>query len=151
MISYVRLCMILTSSQEMDGINSVPEGADMPLINHPAWFWLFLIQCLIILVLTHLLVQKKINTGLAEFEREKVNGFGKTKVDMANVVNSINEAEKLYKELSRKCHPDRFIGDPRHGLAEALFQEISANRRNHAALQKVKQQAHKKLFINQKT
>ena len=147
--TYFYSCLVIISSQEPIGINSLSEGADLLLINQPVWFWLFLVQCMIILVLTYLLVQKKTNAGLDQLEREKVKGYVKTKVDMENVINSINKAEMLYKELSRKCHPDRFEGDARRGAAEALFQEISASKRNHEALQKLKIQAEKKLFMNQ--
>jgi hypothetical protein len=145
--SHIYSCLLLTSSQVSLVTNSLDEVADLSLINHPMWFWLFLVQCMIILLLTHLLVQKKINAELAEFEKERVRGYGKTKVDMDNVVNSINEAEKLYKELSRKCHPDRFIGDARQEQAELLFQEISSNKRDYNSLIFLKKEAIKKLDI----
>lgn len=141
-------CVLMIGIRVMDGIRHIEQEAAASLINHPVWFWLFIIQVLIIIVLVHFLLQKKIHNDFAELNKEQVKDYGKTGVDMVNVVNSIHDAEKLYKELSRKCHPDRFLGDSRHAVAEALFQKISDNRRNHDALQMLKTEVEEKLFTN---
>lgn len=145
MSACVNTCLRILESQQVAEVSSLGQKTGVSLINHPVWFWLFFIQLLIILVLVHFLLQKKINEDFAQISKDKVKAFRETEVDLDNVVNSINEAETLYKELSRKYHPDRFLGDSRHEIAESLFQQISAKKRNFSALQKLKAEAEKKL------
>lgn len=78
--AYFYSYLLLISTQESLVTNSLDEVVDLSLINHPVWFWLFWVQCMIILLLIHLLVQKKINAGLAEFEKERVKGMEKLKL-----------------------------------------------------------------------
>ena len=60
---------------------------------------------------------------------------------MNNLMDSIHNSRNLYKELSKKCHPDRFINDPKQKIAEEIFQEISENERNFEKLSLLKQRA----------
>lgn len=66
---------------------------------------------------------------------------------MGNLMNSINNSSELYKELSRKCHPDRFVNSPDQKLAEEIFQEIARHKRNHEKLIALKERAIAELNI----
>ena len=46
---------------------------------------------------------------------------------MNNLMDSIHNSRNLYKELSKKCHPDRFINDPKQKIAEEIFQDYINN------------------------
>ena len=63
-------------------------------------------------------------------------------------MNSITHSKELYKELSKKCHPDRFVNTHLQEVADKLFQEITANQRNHKRLTELKKQAQNELNIN---
>ncbi len=139
------MCFTLIGRQNLDSAAVIADGIDVGLINHPVWFWLFLVQCVIIVSLVFFLVEKKINTGLAVHEKKRMQEYGKKEVDLGNVMRSINEAKKLYKELSLKCHPDRYAGDPRQYIARELFREVSANKRNHQKLREIEEVVNKKL------
>ena len=67
---------------------------------------------------------------------------------MNNLMDSIHNSRNLYKELSKKCHPDRFINDPKQKIAEEIFQEISENERNFEKLSLLKLRAINELNIN---
>jgi curved DNA-binding protein CbpA len=67
--------------------------------------------------------------------------------DMKNLVNSIAKSRELYKELSRQCHPDRFVNTDLQPTAEDIFQEISRNKRNYKILLALKERAIEKLNI----
>ena len=40
---------------------------------------------------------------------------------MNNLMDSMHKSRNLYKELSKKCHPDRFINNPKQKIAEEIF------------------------------
>ena len=50
-----------------------------------------------------------------------------TNLDMADLMLSINKASDLYKELSRKTHPDKFVNSEKEKIAEELFKEVESN------------------------
>ena len=62
-------------------------------------------------------------------------------IDMSNLLNSIHHSKELYKELSKRCHPDIFANKPEYKIAEELFQKISRNRRNFEQLMLIKEEA----------
>lgn len=68
-----------------------------------------------------------------------------TDIDMHNIVNSINKADSLYKQLSLKYHPDRFANTDLHAEAEQLFKRITKNKRNYQKLLLLKHEAEKQL------
>ena len=59
-------------------------------------------------------------------------------IDMNNLMNSIHRSRELYKELSSKYHPDRFVNTPEYEIAEEIFQRISKNERNYKELTLIK-------------
>lgn len=102
------------------------------------WFYISLLEFGVILWLL-LKKRKGSNDHRIDADKKAVSDAKKTEINMDNVINSIHLSEKLYKELSRKYHPDRFIGDERHGRAEELFQEISKNKRNYSELLRIRE------------
>ena len=71
----------------------------------------------------------------------------KSEIDMDNLMNSINGSKDLYKQLSRKCHPDRFINSEKQKIAEVIFQDISKHKRAYNKLLLLKKQAADQLNI----
>lgn len=67
-------------------------------------------------------------------------------IDMANVMNSINGSRELYKELSRKYHPDRFLDPEKNKLASEIMKDITDNKRDFNKLQELKQRAENELY-----
>ena len=145
MIKQLQMCFTMLMDHNMHSSTALPEDMGMDLINHPIWFWLFLLQCIVIVILVFLLVEQKINARLAVYERNRMQEYGKKEVDLVNVMKSINSSKELYKELSLKCHPDRYAGDPRQAIARELFRDISANKRNYQKLREIQEVANKKL------
>jgi len=114
------------------------------------WFWIALVQFLVILFLLLKLKKKQNNLKFGELSKSCLNNAKKGEVDMANLMNSISGSKDLYKTLSRSCHPDRFINTDKHNSAEMLFQEISKNKRDFNKLTELKQIAISELNINLK-
>ena len=70
-------------------------------------------------------------------------------VDFGNTVNSMFNAEPLYKELIVKCHPDRFAPDEaKMAIANELSMQITKNKQNIKRLETLRQEAKNKLNIN---
>ena len=114
------------------------------------WFWISILEFLVILFLILRIIQINRKKKLAFSDVSEANKhFAKnTKIDMENIMDSINNSQVLYKELSKKCHPDRFVNTKEHDLAEKLFQEISLNKRNYQKLVELKVRAKSELQIN---
>lgn len=60
-----------------------------------------------------------------------------------NVVDSMVRARKLYRELSAAAHPDRH--PTKRDVAEALMQQVTANKHNYSVLISLKDEIEKKL------
>lgn len=70
-------------------------------------------------------------------------------VDFANIMNSSFNAEKLYKDLIVKCHPDRFAPDQeRMALANEITTLITKNKHDIKSLEALRDEAKNKLNIN---
>ena len=112
------------------------------------WFWFSIIELLLIVYLIYRLKSKKVVSELTDLEMQNIQNSKNNPIDMNSLMNNIHNARGLYKELSRKCHPDRFIGDPKHQIAEDIFQKISDNERNYEKLNQLKTRAINELNIN---
>lgn len=112
------------------------------------WFWIAIIELLIIILLIYKLKSKKKVHELSDLETKNIINSKKNNIDMDNLMNSIHNSRTLYKELSKKCHPDRFINDPKQKIAEEIFQEITKNERNFEKLNSLKIRATNELNIN---
>ena len=92
------------------------------------WFWIAIIELILII-------------SLLKKQKQKTKGDVNESTDMDNLMNSIYGSRDLYKELAKKCHPDRFINMPNQKLAEEIFQEITENERNYEKLMSLKNRA----------
>lgn len=43
---------------------------------------------------------------------------------MDSLMDNIHNSKPLYKELSRKCHPERFVNDDRQNLAQEISKKL---------------------------
>ena len=120
----------------------VAEQATQNGIN--VWLIIALIEFVVIVAL--LIGRKQGDSGKSELKR-KVMAEGN--VDFGNTVNSMFNAEPLYKELIVKCHPDRFAPDEaKMAIANELTMQISKNKQNIKCLEALRQEAKNKLNIN---
>ncbi len=84
-----------------------------------------------------------------EIDQLKNLSLGKAEdIDMNNVVRSIFQAEQIYNKLKIECHPDKFVFDENMmKIADEIFKDISANRRNYDRLKEIESLAEKELKI----
>ena len=120
----------------------VAEQATQNVIN--VWLIIALVEFVIIIAL--LIGRKQGDNNKSELKR-KVMAEGN--VDFGNTVNSMFNAEPLYKELIVKCHPDRFSPDEaKMAIANELSMQITKNKQNIKRLEALRQEAKNKLNIN---
>ncbi len=105
-------------------------------------FFEFIIIVISIIYITHLKRKKTVT----KFEIEMTNAKAGD-IDMVDLMLNINKSKELYKELSRKCHPDKHINSVFQKEIEELFQEITNNKRNFQELVKLKEIAINKFNI----
>ena len=98
-------------------------------------FW-FYIAIVLFAVLLYIAVPKRDN---------KLDKFKKANVDMSSVMTDINKSRDLYKQLSRKYHPDRFLDADKKELAEDIMKRITKHKHSYAALLELKSEAESKL------
>ncbi len=127
---------------------ALSSQVNLTTIKYDIWFWIALFELIIIVYLIYKwkLINKRRSfsiSGQKEILKSKSN-----EVDMSNVITSMHASADLYKELSRKCHPDRFVNSPLQDKAQEIFQELNKNRRNHAKLLELKNIATQELKIN---
>jgi len=111
------------------------------------WLWIALVELAIIIFLVFKLRKKKSDLDFADLSKDKIRSAKSTNIDMNNLMNSINGSKVLYKELSRLCHPDRFINSDKQEMAENIFKEISKYRRDFKKLSELKERAITELEI----
>ena len=70
--------------------------------------WMIVALAELVIIIALLLSRNKSDGKRAEL-KSKVMAEGD--IDMGNTMNSMFNAEPLYRELIRKCHPDRFSTD----------------------------------------
>lgn len=114
---------------------------------HSLWLWLSIIEFLVIIFLIYKIKSKKELAILTDLDIESIKKAKGNKIDMDSLMDNIHNSRNLYKELSRKCHPERFVNDDRQVLAEEIFKEISENERNHEKLSFLKLRAEKELKL----
>ena len=105
------------------------------------WMWVAVAEAAVILILLLALLHKR-----SKFHNRKAEILAE-QPDFGNIFNSAFNAEPLYKELSRKCHPDRFAPDVKKmAVADELFQRVTKNRNNIKELQALKEEITQKLL-----
>lgn len=111
------------------------------------WLWIAIAELFIIIFLIFKLRKKNSNLVFGDLPKDKIRNAKKSNIDMSNLMDSINGSKDLYKELSRSCHPDRFVNSEKQQIAEKIFQEISKNKRDFKKLSELKQKAISELNI----
>jgi hypothetical protein len=112
------------------------------------FFWISIIEFLIIIYLVIRPKGKNQDLTFSDLPKDKIRNAKSSTIDMDNLMNSINGSRDLYKDLSKVCHPDRFINTEKHKVAEEIFQEISKDKRNFEKLLSHKERAKKDLDIH---
>jgi hypothetical protein len=112
------------------------------------WFWISVCEFPIIILLALKLRSKKPDLALADLNRDTLKKAKGSAIDMTNLMDSIYGSKELYKELSRRCHPDRFVNTSYQPAAEEIFQEISESQRDFEKLSALKVRAANELNIN---
>ncbi len=112
------------------------------------WFWLSIIEFTVIIFLLIRLRKKKTELAFSDLPKDKMKNAKSSAIDMDNLMNSINGSRDLYKELSKACHPDKFVNTEKQKIAEDIFQDISKDKRNFEKLLALKERAKNELNIN---
>ena len=102
------------------------------------WFWIAFLELIIIAFLILKFKKNKRDLAFGDISKQKIKNKKKSDIDMMNIMDSINGSKKLYKELSRSCHPDLFINSDKQNIAEEIFQNISNNERDYKQLSELK-------------
>lgn len=108
------------------------------------WFWIAMVQFIIIVFLIIKLSSKRNQSLKQKLKKESLDNS----IDFDNIINSSFNSNEVYNELKVKCHPDRFPNDDvKNTIAENLFQEITKNQNNVKRLIELKEEAKQKLNI----
>ena len=137
---------ILFQQIRSDSLN-VLNNSNESLIDFSFWFWVALLEFVIILYLFRRKRKMK-NLSFEGIAKEKIKVAQSTEIDMDNLINSISSSKELYKKLIKVCHPDKFVNTDKQILAEKISQEISKNKRNFKVLNQLKLRAEKELKIH---
>lgn len=111
------------------------------------WFWIALFEFFIILLFLFNRRKRNKNLEFSGVSKKDIMEDKNKKIDMGNLMNSINGSKDLYKKLSRACHPDRFINSDKQKIAEKIFQQITKNKRDFKKLEEIKELVKKELNI----
>jgi hypothetical protein len=116
--------------------------------NISIWFWIALVQMIFLVFLVFKLKNKSANHKFKSISKDKIRDMKSSDIDMGDLMDSINSSKELYRQLSKQCHPDKFINSQKQKKAEIIFQEITNNKRNYKNLLKLKHRASEELEIN---
>jgi len=106
------------------------------------WLWIVGIVFLVLLLFA---TWKHKHSEHEQLRKKMKNGA----VDFSQVMNSAFHSKELYDTLKKRCHPDRFAGNPQMiAIATALFASIVENKYNYQALLDLKKRAEQELHIN---
>lgn len=131
--------IVLRVSETVPAVQETVEAAG---INW--WMLIAAVEFILIIALMFLRKDKNSDRNMI-YKEEALKGT----VDFKNIVDSSFNATKLYGEMIRKCHPDRFIGDERKvEVANRLSAEISDNKNNIKRLAELRIEAREKLEID---
>lgn len=136
--------MIHTLLQIIDSTSSVKKINQFGSNSTNYWFWIAIAEFVLILILLFLKFKKPNSSTL---EEKILDEAKESNIDFGNLFDSINKSEELYNLLKKKCHPDRFLDPEQNKIADALFQEITKNKRNYKILLELKMDAEKQLNI----
>jgi hypothetical protein len=112
------------------------------------WFWISIFEFFILILLLNKHFKYRKKTKLNNLFGN--NSDGETKnidVIIGDIMNDINHSKPLYKELIKVCHPDRYINQVTHLIAQSIFQEITENENNYSKLLQLKKRAEQELNV----
>jgi len=136
--------MIHTLLQIIDSTSTVKKINQVGANSTNYWFWIAIAEFVLILILLLLKIKKQQPSTL---EGKILDEAKDADIDFKNLFDSINNSETIYNLLKKKCHPDRFLNPDQNKIADALFQEITKNKRNYNKLLELKVEAEKQLNI----
>jgi hypothetical protein len=100
-------------------------------------------EFLVILALFIKLKRSNVPTEMSQLKRYK-----KSDLSMDNVMQDLHLSGQLYKTLSRKYHPDKFIGTMNIQLADEIFKLIQQNKGNYNELLAIEKRAELELKLD---
>src|SRR5690606_18359338 len=112
------------------------------------WFYIAISEFIIIIFLLWKIIRKPKSLDLIDVSKVDIRKAKNSKIDMNDLMNNINRSKALYKNLSRACHPDRFVNSENQQVATEIFQGISDHKRDFQKLMELKTRAEKELNIN---
>lgn len=132
--------MISLLQQDSLAITSLATVAKKP-YTFNIWLCIAVIEAILIIALLFVIYYRK-----SAFHKRKYEILAE-QPDFGNLFNSAFNANSLYKELLKKCHPDRFAPDTKKmAIAEELCLRITKNRNNIKALQELSIEVNKRLL-----
>ncbi len=109
--------------------------------------WWMIIAIIELVVIIVLLFSKIKSDSNKQNVKKKVMEEGE--IDWDNTIKSSFGAEHLYKELVKKCHPDRFEPDKEKvAIANDITERLGKHKYDLEILDDIKEEAAKKLNIN---
>lgn len=99
------------------------------------------------LLIAFLIIKLKRRTNQLQPDEIEILQSKKYDINMEDLMQNMHLSSALYKELSRKCHPDRFAGNILEPLAQELFQSVQQSKSNYHELVLLKERAIAELKI----
>lgn len=132
----------MEQTQVVDTINNISSSS--PAAQN-IWFWIAIVEFLLIVASVVAINRKRKNVSKSELKKKVI---AEGKIDFSNTMMSAFHSQKLYDQLKVKCHPDRFIQNPKlNAIATTLFQQIVENKNNYNKLLEIQEKASKQLNI----
>lgn len=111
------------------------------------WKYSFFILLSFAIISTIVILRFRLKTKKTK-NHQVLNEMKNQDVNLHEVMLDINNSKELYKLLSRRCHPNKFINSEYHKEIEDLYKEISNNKRNYSKLLELKELASMRFNIN---
>ena len=138
-MKYIVMLLSTTVTELASDSTSVFTDADV-LDNNGFNPWMIIALLEFVIILFFLFRKSATKTSsqmkISVFEEAKIS-----EIDMDNVMMSMHQAKSLYKELSKKYHPDKFVDPALKENAERLFMEMTQHKRNFKKLQELDEEA----------
>ena len=131
-------------TQVMDTVSNVTQPIATNTSTNGSYQWAYWVGAALATCVIALGLLKKKNSEQDVLKKKMKEGD----IDFGNVINSAFYSKELYDILKKKCHPDRFAGNP--VLIEKsteIFAFITKNKYDHISLLKLKERAEKELFV----
>ena len=139
-----------TLSIVSNSLNNVSQQAGN--YDSHSWIWIIVasVVAIAILLFVIILVHRRLKTKPVDnLEILKQQAKAQGNVSFDNIINSAFNSKQLYDKLKVKCHPDRFPLDPeKNAIANDIFQRIKKNEYDVEELEKLKDEAIRRLGIN---